>query len=67
MVKAGYIFNGTHFKSEKGIFEGSIISSILTNIYLNELDVFINKYKLSFDLVIDKSKNKIFCINKIKE
>lgn len=63
MVKAGYIFNGTHFRGEKGTTQGLIVSPILINIYLNELDVFINEYKLSFDSVINKSKNKTFCNN----
>jgi len=63
MVKAGYIFNGTHFRDEKGTFQESIISSILINIYLNELDMFINEYKLFFDSVINK--NKTFFNNKI--
>jgi len=65
MVKAGYIFNGTHFRGENRTLQGSIVSPILVNIYLNELDVFINEYKLSFDSAINKSKNKIFCNNKI--
>jgi len=65
MVKAGYIFNGTHFRGENGTLQESIVSPILVNIYLNELDVFINEYKLSFDSVINKSKNKTFCNNKM--
>jgi hypothetical protein len=66
MVKVGYIFNGTHFRGEKGILQqGSIVSSIFINIYLNELDILINRYKLSFDSGINKNINKVILNSKI--
>jgi len=59
MVRAGYMFQGTHFPTIKGSPQGSIVSPILANIYLHKLDAFIHSYKESFDKGIVKRKNKI--------
>ena len=40
-----WVFHNTY----SGTPQGGIISPILANIYLNELDTYIEKYKLNFD------------------
>ncbi len=48
-LRAGYMedwkWNGTY----SGAAQGSVISPILANIYMNELDIFISEYKVKFD------------------
>lgn len=41
-IKAGYIENGKFFESNIGIFQGNITSPILNNVYLHELDLFMD-------------------------
>jgi len=48
-LKAGYMDKWEYNATYSGIAQGSGISPILANIYLNELDVFIEKYKATFD------------------
>lgn len=48
-LKAGYMEFRIFKYSITGTPQGSIISPILSNIYLNELDKFIDKLKLEFD------------------
>jgi hypothetical protein len=60
MVKAGYIFEGTHYSSHEGTPQGSVVSPMFANIYLNELDKFMIQYKSKFDLGLTKKKNKAF-------
>jgi RNA-directed DNA polymerase len=43
------IKNNTIITSHMGTLQGSILSPILSNIVLHELDVFLNRLKLSFD------------------
>jgi len=45
----GYILNGTKFTTKVGIPQGSAISPILCNIYLNELDKFLTECSKNFD------------------
>lgn len=48
-LKAGYLENWQFNKTYSGTPQGGIISPILSNIYLNELDTFIKGYKTDFD------------------
>jgi group II intron reverse transcriptase/maturase len=48
-LKAGYLEEWQYHKTYSGTPQGGIISPILSNIYLNELDNFIKEYKINFD------------------
>ncbi|MRX56884.1 group II intron reverse transcriptase/maturase [Bacillus idriensis] len=48
-LKAGYMEEWRYHKTYSGTPQGGIISPILSNIYLSELDRFIEKYKSGFD------------------
>jgi len=41
MLKAGYLENRTHYKTTQGTPQGGVISPLLANIYLNELDQYV--------------------------
>lgn len=49
LLRAGYMENGQIHRPKRGLHQGSIISPILANVYLNELDSFMETYKTSFD------------------
>jgi group II intron reverse transcriptase/maturase len=48
-LKAGYLENWQYNKTYSGTPQGGIISPLLANIYLHELDKFVMKLKLEFD------------------
>lgn len=41
-IKAGFVEDGTFQESNRGLFQENVTSSILNNVYLNELDVFMD-------------------------
>ena len=49
-LKAGYMENWKYYGTYSGCPQGGIVSPILANIYLNELDRFIERLKASFDV-----------------
>ena len=49
LLKAGYMEQWTYNHTYSGTPQGSGVSPLLANIYLNELDTFIDKYKENFD------------------
>lgn len=49
-LKAGYIENWQYYKTYSGTPQGGIISPLLANIYLHELDKFVMKLKTEFDM-----------------
>ena len=55
-LKVGFIEDGVHKNSNKGLFHGNITSPILNNIYLHELDIFVNGLCNNFNS--NKSKKK---------
>ena len=48
-LKAGYMENWVYHNTYSGTPQGSIISPILANIYLNELDAFMDEYAKRFN------------------
>jgi group II intron reverse transcriptase/maturase len=48
-LRAGYLEDWVYNSSYSGTPQGGIISPILSNIYLNELDRYMDKYKKEFD------------------
>lgn len=56
MLKAGYLEDWKYNRTLSGTPQGGIISPLLANIYLHELDNFMTEIKASFD----KPKDKVF-------
>jgi RNA-directed DNA polymerase len=57
MLKAGYMDNWTYHTTYSGTPQGGVVSPILANIYLHELDQFLTKMKAGFDKGQKRSKN----------
>lgn len=56
-LKAGYLEDWVYHSTYSGTPQGSIISPILSNIYLNEFDKFMEKYKKSFSKGNGRTRN----------
>ena len=67
MLKAGYLENWKYVGTYSGAPQGGIISPILSNIYLDELDKYIEKLQYQFNMGEEKGKNLEYYqrINKI--
>lgn len=66
-LRAGHMENGHVHRSGRGLHQGSIISPILANIYLNELDGFMAAYKTSFDKGTKRHLSKEYISIQTKE
>ena len=56
-LRAGYMEDWRYNATYSGAAQGSIISPILANIYMNEFDVFMREYKAEFDKGEKRSNN----------
>ncbi|WP_025692730.1 reverse transcriptase/maturase family protein [Paenibacillus zanthoxyli] len=59
-LRAGYLENWKFNSTYSGTPQGGIISPILSNIYLNELDRFIEKLKKGFDVGEKRTRNTMY-------
>src|SRR6266568_1581855 len=60
MLDAGYLEDWTYHTTYSGVPQGSIVSPILANVYLHELDCFMKTLKENFDQGKKRSKNSAY-------
>jgi group II intron reverse transcriptase/maturase len=60
MLDAGYLEDWTYHTTYSGVPQGSIVSPILANVYLHELDLFIKELKKRFEQGKRRRKNVIY-------
>ena len=56
-LRAGYAEEWVFHKTYSGCPQGGIISPVLSNIYLNELDMYVEEYKSKFDRGKEREKD----------
>jgi group II intron reverse transcriptase/maturase len=61
-LNAGYIDpeNGVFVKTRMGTPQGCVLSPLLANIVLNELDQYLEKYRSSFEIWKKRKRNKMY-------
>jgi retron-type reverse transcriptase len=59
-IKAGYVEDKTFKESNKGLFQGNVTSPILNNVYLHELDVFMDGLCEEFTKGNQRRKSPVF-------
>ena len=60
LVRAGYVDNGVRYNTYTGVPQGGIVSPILSNIYLNEFDSFMQELTERYST---KKKEEISKVN----
>ncbi len=60
MLDAGYLEDWTYHTTYSGVPQGSIVSPILANVYLHELDLFIKEMKKRFEQGKRRKKNRLY-------
>jgi group II intron reverse transcriptase/maturase len=60
LLKAGYMEQWTYNRTYSGTPQGSGVSPLLANIYLNELDAFMEQYKENFNKGQHAKRNQIY-------
>jgi group II intron reverse transcriptase/maturase len=60
MLDAGYLEDWTYHATYSGVPQGSIVSPILANVLLHELDIFMSKMKAAFDQGKKRKNNRAY-------
>ncbi|GHO48996.1 maturase [Ktedonospora formicarum] len=60
MLDAGYLEEWTYHTTYSGVPQGSIVSPVLANVYLHELDLFMKTMKEQFDKGIRRKGNRAY-------
>jgi group II intron reverse transcriptase/maturase len=60
MLKAGYLEDWTYHTTYSGVPQGSIVSPILANVYLHELDTCIKELKKQFEQGKRRKRNPLY-------
>ena len=60
MLDAGYLEEWTYHTTYSGVPQGSIVSPVLANVYLHELDLFMKTMKEQFDKGVRRKGNRAY-------